>query len=279
MVQLFHGYPYKGMGQNWWARRRVAASHVNSYLCRAAEWDYLVSPAGYATPHLLREFFSPAAAANVHVIEAGYPRNDILVSEQAQQTRRTVRDVLDIADHQTAVLYAPTFRDYLSTNDMTAKRADFLDVKAAANALGPDYVLLLRGHAFNARANVATLRGQQIRDVTYYPDIADLCLASDAAVLDYSSLRFDYALMRKPMIFLVPDKDTYHTLRPAIVDYEPTAPGPHVNTTDQVVTHLKDLPTITHRYRQPIETFISTYLELEDGHATTRVVDQIFGPA
>ena len=42
-------------------------------------------------------------------------------------------------------------------------------------------------------------------DVTTYPEINDLILASDAAVLDYSSLRFDFALTGRPMLFLVPD--------------------------------------------------------------------------
>jgi CDP-glycerol glycerophosphotransferase (TagB/SpsB family) len=278
IVQTFHGYPYKGMGQSWWRARDVPTAMVQRLLDRAADWDYLVSPAGYATPHLLREFFTPQAAERVHVIEAGYPRNDVLLSPDRDTIRARVRATLDIADHQTAVLYAPTFRDYLSSNDMTATTVDFFDADTAAHLLGPDYVLLIRGHAFNARANVATVTGPQIRDVTYYPDIADLCLASDTAILDYSSLRFDYALTRKPMIFLVPDKDTYHQLRPALTDYDPTAPGPHLATTRDVVTCLQDLPTLTRHHTPAIETFIATYLEHEDGHATSRVVDTVFGP-
>ncbi len=277
MVQTFHGYPYKSMGRQWWAMRDLPESRVQSFLARAAEWDFLVSPSAYATPHLLRAFFSPEAAERVHVIEAGYPRNDVLLSTQAEEVRRRTREVLGITDDQTAVLYAPTFRDELTTNDRIAKRADFFDVSAAAAALGQKYVFLMRGHAFLARAHVAALEGPQIRDVTYYPDIAELCLASDAAVLDYSSLRFDYALTRKPMIFLVPDKDLYHSLRPAIMEFEPTAPGPQVTTTDEVITLVQDLAGLRRTYQQQVETFLSSYLELDDGHATSRVVDRVFG--
>ena len=54
---------------------------------------------------------------------------------------------------------------------------------------------------------------ERVIDVTYYPDVTDLCLASDAAILDYSSLRFDYALLRRPMVFLVPDEaDPLHAV-------------------------------------------------------------------
>ena len=112
--------------------------------------------------------------------------------------------------------------------------------------------------------------------MTYYPDIAELCLASDAAILDYSSLRFDYALTRKPMVFLVPDKTLYHSLRPAVLDFDPTAPGPHVDTTEQAVAQLRRLDTLAASYGPAVETFVATYLEHEDGHAAARVVDAVF---
>ncbi|MDR0343900.1 MAG: CDP-glycerol glycerophosphotransferase family protein [Nocardiopsaceae bacterium] len=278
MVQTYHGYPYKGMGKAWWEFTDMLDKRIASYLDRAAVWDYLVSPASYATPALLTAFFTPEAASKVAVIESGYPRNDILLSGEGSKVRDRIRAVLDIDEGQKAVLYAPTFRDHLSTDGMTAVVGELFDTQAAAEALGPDYVLLVRGHAFHARGNAARVSGGNIRDVTYYHDVMELCLASDAAVLDYSSLRFDYALMRKPMIFHVPDKETYHAMRPAIMPYGPTAPGPHVRSTEEAVAALRDLDGVASRYRSAVETFISTYLDLEDGHASERVVDTVFGP-
>jgi CDP-glycerol glycerophosphotransferase len=277
MVETFHGYPYKGMGQSWWERSGFGPGRIAGYLERADHWDFLVSPAAYATPRLLAEFFTPEAAAKVQVLEVGYPRNDVLLRPEGEQLRQQVREALGIRPDQRAVLYAPTFRDYLSNDGMTAKSSDFFDARAAAKALGPDYVVLQRGHAFNARANEARVDAQGVVDVTYYPDIAELCLASDAAILDYSSLRFDYALTRKPMVFLVPDKELYHALRPAILDFEPTAPGPHVRTTQEAVAVLRDPDALKRLYDDKVETFISDYMELEDGHAAARVVDAVFG--
>jgi CDP-glycerol glycerophosphotransferase len=278
MVQTFHGYPYKGMGISWWERSQLSASRVSAFLDRAAAWDFLVSPARYATPLLLREFFRPDAAEKVTVLETGYPRNDVLVRGD-EETRRRVRELLGIAPEQRAVLYAPTFRDYLSSDGMTAASTDFFDAKAAARALGERYVILVRGHAFHARANEAETVGAGIRDVTYYPDINDLCLASDAAILDYSSLRFDYALTRKPMVFLVPDEEAYHRLRPALMDFAPTAPGPHVATTREAVRLLTDLEGLRNGYADRVERFIAEYAEQEDGHSAERVVNAVFGPA
>jgi CDP-glycerol glycerophosphotransferase len=276
MIQTFHGYPYKGMGQDWWRRSGLPESRITSFLDRAREWDHLVSPSSYATPRLLEAFFRPEDAEKVDVLEVGYPRNDVLLSEEAERVRARTRSVLGIEDHQTAVLYAPTFRDYLSNDGMTAKGVKFFDPKAAADALGPSYVVLVRGHAFNARAGLRRVEGDRVVDVTYYPDIADLCLASDAAVLDYSSLRFDYALLRRPMVFLVPDEKEYHENRPAIMPYPPTAPGPRVATTGEVVRALKDLKGLRRRNADRVERFVASYLECEDGHAAERVVERVF---
>ena len=163
------------------------------------------------------------------MLEVGYPRNDVLLKAEGEEIRARTRAALGIGRHQKAVLYAPTFRDYLSNDGMTAKGVRFFDPKAAAEALGPSYVVLVRGHAFNARAGLRRVEGDRVVDVTYYPDVTDLCLASDAAILDYSSLRFDYALLRRPMVFLVPDEEEYHANRPAIMPFRPTAPGPRVS--------------------------------------------------
>ena len=136
-----------------------------------------------------------------------------------------MRKVLGIGDDQRVVMYAPTFRDYMSADDMAAERIDFFDVDRAARDVGPGYTFLVRGHAFNARAGGRHEGGANILDVTGHPDINDLILASDCAVLDYSSLRFDYALVDKPMIFLVPDLEKYDAVRGGVIPFAPTAPG------------------------------------------------------
>ena len=82
---------------------------------------------------------------------------------------------------------------------------EHLDVDAAAAALGDSHVILLRGHRFHAPGPSRP----GVVDVTDHPEINDLVLASDVAVLDYSSLRFDYALTGRPMVFLVPDLEDY----------------------------------------------------------------------
>ena len=273
-VQTFHGYPFKLMGHPYWEKAGYARHRVDSFDQRMRDWDYVVSPARYATP-LLRDAF----AVEGEMLEIGYPRNDVLVDEFAEKARVRTRAALGIADHQKVVLYAPTYRDNLSTSEFRSRMVDFLDVKEFSRAMGPDTVLLVRGHAMNARVEKRTARKQTVIDVTDHPEISDLVLASDAAILDYSSLRFDYALTGKPMVFLVPDLDLYGSkARGWLFDYEPTAPGPLVSTTAEVVSALRDLPALGARYAEQRARFHQDYLDLEDGRAAARLVDAVMRP-
>ena len=214
LIQTFHGYPYKVMGHDWWEKMGNSVQEIGSLDRRTRDWTALVSPAPYATPLLRAAFLEPAGAGDVPVLETGYPRNDALVRPEAVQTRARARAALGLEDDAVAVLYAPTFRDYLSAEDRTARSVSFFDADEALALLPSTYVLLMRGHAFNARIRSDRMRSSdRILDVTDHPDVNELILASDAAVLDYSSLRFDYVLSGHPMVFLVPDLEEYDRAR------------------------------------------------------------------
>ncbi|MEZ5096242.1 MAG: glycosyltransferase [Nocardioides sp.] len=68
VVQTFHGYPFKAMGHPHWRQMQFSRARIEEYDRRAAEWDYLVSPARYATPLLTDAF-----AYDGQVLEIGYP--------------------------------------------------------------------------------------------------------------------------------------------------------------------------------------------------------------
>ncbi len=273
IIQTFHGYPFKQMGRPHWEQQGFSQAQMQSYDRRAAEWSYLVSPATYATPLLRRDF-----GYDGEVLEIGYPRNDVLLSDEADQVRAAVRESLGVRPEQTAVLYAPTFRDYMSRDDNQAVMPSFFDFARAHSRLGDDTVFLIRGHAFNARTKHRIGHRPGTIDVTDYPEVSDLYLAADAAVVDYSSLRFDFGVTGKPMIFHVPDLQRYQDSRGWLFDFEPTAPGPLVTTTDEVVDALSDLAALRERYAPAYQKFHDDYLDLDDGRAGARLVDAVFVP-
>ncbi|MFD5225001.1 CDP-glycerol glycerophosphotransferase family protein [Microbacterium sp. NPDC058342] len=275
LIETFHGYPFKMNGRRWWQRLGFAPERQESFFRRAEEWDYLVSPARYATP-ILHEFFREGATPSTEILEIGYPRNDALLDEHAAQLREDTRRRLGIPDGKTAILYAPTFRDYMSGDDMTAELVQLFDPAELSRQLGDDYVLLLRGHPFNARSG--TKRSRTFINVTDYPDINHLILASDVGVLDYSSLRFDYALTGKPTFYFVPDLERYFEGRDSFVPYEDTSPGPHVRTLSGLVEGIRGAAGVAADFEQARTRFIDTFMEREDGNAAARLVDAVFAP-
>jgi CDP-glycerol glycerophosphotransferase len=221
------------------------------------------------------EYYRREYAYDGRILALGYPRDDVLVGPDRRAVRTDTRHRLGIAPGQRAVLYAPTWRDDLATNFRAAEAVHHLDVEAAAAALGDDYVLLLRGHRFHASGRTS---GSRVLDVTTYPDVNDLILAADVAVLDYSSMRFDVALTGRPMVFLVPDLDDYGSrTRGFLWDFGETAPGPWVRDTAGVVAALRDLDALAEQWADRIAAFNARYNSLQDGHAAERVVAEFFG--
>ena len=111
-------------------------------------------------------------------------------------------------------------------------------------------------------------------DVSFYRDVRELYLAADVLVTDYSSVMFDFALTGKPIVYYAYDLDRFRDeIRGFYFDLVPQAPGPVVQTEDELVDALLHLDT--DRWSQPYAAFRSTYGGLEDGHATDRVLEQL----
>ncbi|MDP3891951.1 CDP-glycerol glycerophosphotransferase family protein, partial [Nocardioides sp.] len=274
VLQTYHGHPSKAMGLMAWEAKGFTPLRVEEMLDRTARtWDLLVAPSP-AAEALYRQQFAYDGA----VVSAGYPRNDELVAADRHERRRASRERLGIGASQRAVLYAPTWRDDLASNHRVAPMAALFDVEAAAAALGDDHVILLRGHRFHRRRSVGS-GGARVLDVTDHPHINDLILAADAAVLDYSSLRFDIALAGCPMVFLVPDLARYAgSVRGFLHDFAGTAPGPLVDTTAEVVDLLRDLDGLAAAYSPARERFVGEFWAEQDDRSAERVV-AAFWPA
>jgi CDP-glycerol glycerophosphotransferase len=254
------------MGESEWRTRELPPSRVAVMRRRTVEtWDLISTPTPEMTAVYREQYGYDGPAA-----EQGYPRNDSLTGPEADLTRLDARRRLGIAPHQTAVLYAPTWRDHLASLPRAAAMTAHLDVEAAASSLGSSHVILLRGHRFHTPTGS---RGGVV-DVTDHPEINDLVLASDVAVLDYSSLRFDYALTGRPMVFLVPDLEQYTSgVRGFLFPFTDSAPGPLVRTTGEVVSHVRDVNVLATTCAGRIADFNARYNPWQDGLATTRFVD------
>jgi CDP-glycerol glycerophosphotransferase len=204
----------------------------------------------------------------------GSPRNDLLLSDGSGQVRDDVRRRLGLREDQVVVLYAPTYREYARVGGHHEKVL-FLD-PVELTARRPDVVLLVRGHANTAAA--PTLRGERLVDVTTYPDTAELYLAADVLVTDYSSGVFDFALTDKPIVLLAPDLEEYrHGDRGLYVDLGADPPGPLVSTTAELLGALDRLGAGHDPFAGARRRVRETYGALEEGRAAQRLLPLVFG--
>ncbi len=137
-------------------------------------------------------------------LEAGLPRNDILVNGVDGGTLARLRSCIGIPEGKRAVLYAPTFRkgkaappaapDYIRLTQSLARR------------FGGEWVVLLRQHYFVASTGTEC---PVVIDVSGYEDMQELILCSDCMVSDYSSVMWDFVLTGKPCFVYAEDLEEY----------------------------------------------------------------------
>ena len=270
-LQTFHGYPFKSMGASLWRTQGRSETAIEvERVRRSSAWDAIVVPEDFCVEYYRQEYGYTGPA-----LVTGYPRNDLLSTADPGAVRHQVLNRLGLDPDQILVLYAPTWRDTSATSAWTAKLYDGLELEALAAHLGDRYLVLVRGHNYNLREGLGPLPSA-VRDVSAYPEINDLILAADVAVLDYSSLRFDWMITEKPVLFFVPDLEEYLESRTVLFDYPPTAPGPWLDSTRAVGDALLDLPGVTARYAAARKKFNERFNRRHDGYATKRVVDAFF---
>jgi CDP-glycerol glycerophosphotransferase len=263
-VQTWHGTPLKRIHADVLWGPEGLLEHLSLDVDR---WDVLLSPNRYSTTTLRGAFRWTG-----EVLEAGYPRNDVLRSSRAGDVRRRVRRDLGIEDGRTAVLYTPTWRD----DAFWAGGADTepldLDVDRFVDALGDDHVLLLRLH-YKLTGRLRARDHPAVRDVSHHADVADLYLAADAMVTDYSSTMFDFAVTGKPLLFYTYDLERYRDeLRGFYFDLSADPPGPLVTTTQELVDELRHLGALRSRHADAYARFTERFCHLDDGRATERFV-------
>lgn len=268
-LQTWHGTPLKRIHHDVQPAR---PGWLDAPDRDVARWDLLLSP-NHASTERLRRAFRFAGP----VVETGYPRNDLLSSPDRDRLRARARAELGIAEHQTVVLYTPTWRDHLVFDHTGPKDFELpIDLAGFTERFGADHVLLLRLHGMvSDRLEIPA--GAAARDVSRHPDVRLLYLAADVMVTDYSSTMFDFAITGKPMLFLAYDLEHYRDERGFYVDLADIAPGPLLRTGEELMAALEDLDAVTAASADRYARFRETFCHLEDGAAADRVLDLVLG--
>lgn len=198
---------------------------------------------------------------------------------------------------QKTILFAPTWRSSLvgGIDLTTGKRT------ANAGAEGSEYCRLYSALLSDCRLIEAAKRYGYSLKFVVHPNMADVmrlmrfapeveCYPSDAEyreifangslmVTDYSSVAFDFAYLRKPIVYFQFDADEFfnghHTLKKGYFDCERDGFGEVVydldSTVDLLIDYMKNGCALKDQYRERINRFFA----FNDNNNCRRIVERI----
>ena len=189
-----------------------------------------------------------------------------------------IKRKLKLPTDKKVILYAPTWRDDEYYDKGKYKFSLHMDIKEYQKELGEDYILLLRTHYFiSDQLNLDEFDGFAF-NVSKYDDIAELYLISDICITDYSSVFFDFANLKRPILFYTYEFEKYRDiLRGFYLDIENEVPGPLLSTDEEVIDALKNISFVEEEYREKYDKFYKRFCSLDDGRASERIVNHVFG--
>ena len=273
-IQTWHGTPLKKLGldiENVSMPGTTTTKYHDNFVKEANRWDALVSPNDYST-----QIFRSAFGFNNQILKGGYPRNDELINSHPEDIK-ALKEQMGIPLDKKVVLYAPTYRDnqFAEKGKYTFELPFSLD--DFRKQFGDDTVLILRMHYLIANAMDISDYTDFVYDFSSHPNISDLYLVSDMLITDYSSVFFDYAYLKRPILFYPYDYHLYKDeLRGFYLDYEKDLPG-------QIANNEKELLAgITACLKQPdmsedpkFMKFYNRFCSIDDGLSSLKVVNYV----
>lgn len=202
------------------------------------------------------------------ILLCGFPRNDRLFQTNYSEYA-AIRKKLGIPNDAKVILYAPTF------HDTTQKRSTFappVHLERWIEVLGMKYFILFRAHPSVFKLIGVTMNTPNIIDVSNYPEINDLYIASDMLVSDYSSIFFDYSILSKPMFCFAYDYSEYTQTRGVYLNICDELSGGEINE-DTLLKLIKnvDVEAEVKKARRFCQKYISA-----SGNATQETIEYIY---
>ena len=272
-LETWHGTPLKKLVFDLDEVYSASPLYKKEVYKQSREWDYLIAANEFSS-----RVFKSCFMYDNPMLEYGYPRNDLLHAPNRDELAEDLREKLGIPKYKKTILYAPTWRDDEYYGKGQYKFELKLNLAAMKKALSDEYVVLLRTHYFIADALDLTGMENFAFNFSKYNDITDLYLISDIIITDYSSVFFDYANLKRPMLFYTYDLEKYRdVLRGFYIDIEEELPGPLLYTTEEVIDAVKDIDKVREKYAAKYEVFYDRYCGWEDGHAAENVAKEVFG--
>lgn len=252
LCNTWHGFPFKRIGKyvKPFNQKQFAMSTV------------FMSHGKFFTDMAIRDSF----LFEGEVLDSGLPRNDIFFSEDVEKIKAYTSRRYGIVEKR-VLLYAPTFRNVgYKESGIDIKRL----LEQMKNKFGGEWVIMYRLHprlreTFQMNLDIGI-------DVTLHEDMQELLCTADVLVTDYSSVMWDYSLMRKPIFVFAPDISEYLEERGFYIKINDW-PFPIAESNGELINNVDKFEY--KEYCKKVSEFMNKMGSYEDGNACQRLMDYI----
>ena len=273
-IQTWHGTPLKKLGLDMTFVNMSGYSDIKEYRDtfrkNSSRWDYLISQNEYST-----RIFKHAFNFNKNILEVGYPRNDILFNNNFNNLENMKKD-LGIQKDKKVILYAPTWRDNQYSEDGRYKFILPIDLDKFIEKFSKEYVLILKPHYLVADKIDISKYKENVKICGIDWDIQQLYLISDILITDYSSVMFDYSILKKPIIFYMYDLKEYtDEIREFYFDILQEAPGQITLNNTELMEAIENIDELIIKYNDKYTNFCKKYSSIDSGNASKKIINII----
>jgi len=275
-VNVWHGMPLKAMG---YAENRDLVLPFNF-----DDENYYLIATSIIMKNALAACFNQDPR---RIFVTGQPRNDKLFKGCQEKILEILK--IDPANYNKIVLFAPTFRKSDSMDDGQLISHNFnlqdFDRKRFQEFLEENEILfLVKFHPleekkatkyFKNTKNIKLIKTETLQEKLL--DLHNILPCVDILVTDYSSVYFDFLLLDRPIIFIVPDLEEYRERRGFILEpFEFWTPGPKVKNFKKFLEELEKSiknPEYYQKERRTINDLVNYY---KDGKSAERIYKLVF---
>lgn len=236
----------------------------------ASRIDLMISDSRFWTEKARTIFAYPKG----EILEVGLPRNDIFFVpvELKEKLKREIcyKHNIPYSAETKLLVYCPTFRNN------GRKDVYGFDIEKVCHALqtrfGGSWYVLVSSHPnmLSYYREIYDFSNPRLIDAGQY-ELQPILVTSDAAITDYSSAGFEFALTEKPCFLLCKDLEDYD--RGVYFDMK-SLPFPYAETDEESVDNIINFNN--DKYLAELEKFNKEVIGLnETGHAAEAVVKRM----
>lgn len=272
-VNTWHGIPLKTLGYDTPDGKYSVRNTMHNFL----QTDYIISPCRFTTKIFL-DSYKLRGIYGGKLTECGHPRNDLILhTDREYVIEKLAKRGTAIDSGKQIILYAPTWKgaggDVDKAENDIARYDEFCDY-LIHHIDTSKYQILIKPHpaVYKQLSKEERASGKYISQCV---DTDELLSITDVLVSDYSSLFFDFLLTDRPIIFYIPDVDSYLEQRGVYFGLD-ELPGPYSCDMGDIADWINEAEALRERHAVTYDNMKAWACEFDDGAASRRVIDAVF---